>query len=507
MFRRIRHHGLVGLLVGLLGWIPLWAAETGEADRVPRLIRDLGSSQYGQREEAMKQLDTLGTPALAALREATQTDDLEVRRRCQALVERIEKRVQSAQLLEPRRVHLVFKDTPIAAAVADFSRKTGYHLQLQRNSTLPPNRTVTLDTGEVSFWEALEQFCDKAGVAEQNRVSPLRSRPAPTDANRTFREQELRILLREEAMLGINNPNWAPSALNLTLVPGKAPALPTAYSGAIRIQALSPELCVVPTAKSPDHVQVVLEVAPEPKLDWKKVVDIRIEHAVDDNGQTLGQLTHATKPLAEHDLDMRAQMMLSGRSSNQELFSRSIRQIPVALKAGPNYPRSIRELKGTISALVLTPPEALVTIDDVLKATGTTARAKDGSDVKVVEARRDGRSQLHLQLELPGWFGRWTNEQQVVNRRVRMGRMLVNPVDTGHTVGAMTWSVQDARGARLSLARMETRFSQRDSELFQENFLTFYAPGSQEGPFKCVLTGQRLVILDVPFTLKDIPVP
>lgn len=504
MFRRIRHHGLVGLLAALLGLIPLWAAEMEEAGRIPRLIRDLGSSRYGQREEAMKQLDALGPTALAALREATQHDDLEVRRRCQALVERIEKRMQAAQLLEPRRVHLVFKDTPIATAVADISRKTGYHLQVQRNSTLPPNRTVTLDTGEVSFWEALEQFCAKAGVAEQNRVAPLHSRPTPSDADRVIREQELRILLREEALLGINNPNWVPSALNLTLVPGKAPALPTSYSGAVRIQALTPELCVFPTAKSPDRVQVVLEVAPEPKLDWKKVVDIHIERAVDDHGQTLERLTQAAKPLAEHDLDMRAQMMLSGRSSNQELFSRSLRQIPVALKAGPNYPKSLRELKGTISALVLTPPEPLLTIDDVLKARGQTVRAKDGSDIKVVEARRD--SQLHLQVELPGWFGRWGNEQ-VVNHRVRMGRMLVNTVDTGHAVGAMSWAAHDAHGARLSLNRMETRFSQRDSELVQENFLTFYAPRSQEGPFKLVLTGQRLVILEVPFTLKDIPVP
>ncbi len=505
MFRRIRHHGLVGLLAGLLGWVPLWAAGTEEAGQIARLIRNLGSSQYGQREDAMKQLDALGPTALAALRGAAQNDDLEVRRRCQALVERIEKRVQAAQLLEPRCVRLVFKDTPVATAVADFARKTGYHLQLQRNSTLPPSRTVTLDTGEVSFWEALEQFCAKAGVAEQNHVSPLRARPTSSDADRVLREQELRVLLREEAMLGINNPNWSSSALNLTLVPGKAPALPTSYSGAVRIQALSPELCVFSTAKAPDRVQVVLEVAPEPKLDWKKVVDIHIERAVDDHGQPLEQLTQTAKPLAEHDLDMRAQMMLSGRSSNQELFSRSLRQIPVALKAGPDYPKGLRELKGTISALVLTPPEPLLTIDDVLKARGQTVRAKDGSDIKVAEARRDG--QLHLQLELPGWFGRWGNEQQVVNRRVRMGRMLVNTVDTGHTVGAMSWSAHDARGARLSLSRMETRFSQRDSELVQENFLTFYTPRSQEGPFKLVLTGQRLVILDVPFTLKDIPLP
>jgi hypothetical protein len=506
MFCHIKHPGLVGLLAGLLGWVPVWAVENGEAEQVPQLIRDLGSSQYGRREAAMRQLDSLGPKALAALRNAAQNEDLEVRRRSQTLVEQIEKRMEAARLLEPRRIHLVYKDTPVAAALADFSRKSGYSIQHLRGS-LPADQTITLDTGDVTFWEALDQFCKKAGMVEQNRLAPTRPRRIPADADRLRWEQEVRLLLREEALGGINNVYALPATTNLALVNGQAPSLPTSHAGAVRIQALSPELCVFPVVKSPEQVQVVLEINAEPKLSWKKVVDVRIEKAVDDKGQPLELAARDGKPVIDHDLEMRVQAMLTGQQNNVDLFARGLRQIPVNLQVHQNYPQAIRELKGTVSGLVMTPPEVLVAIDDVLKSGGKTVRTKEGSDLKVVEARRDFAGQIRLQCELPGWFGRWGNEP-VINRRARMGRMvMVNTVTAGQPVGTMSWAVQDAQGRRLSLTRMETQFNQRDHELVQENYLTFHTLQGQEGPFKLILTGQRLVILDVPFTLKDIPVP
>ena len=42
-------------------------------------MRQLGSRKYAEREAAARQLETLGQPALAALRRAISTADLEVR--------------------------------------------------------------------------------------------------------------------------------------------------------------------------------------------------------------------------------------------------------------------------------------------------------------------------------------------------------------------------------------------------------------------------------------------
>src|SRR4051794_34553041 len=81
--------------------------------RIDRLINQLASSSYADREEASKALDEIGSPALDALRKAAGARDAEVRRRAAALVRRIEQRVENAQVLAPHKVRLVYKDTPL----------------------------------------------------------------------------------------------------------------------------------------------------------------------------------------------------------------------------------------------------------------------------------------------------------------------------------------------------------------------------------------------------------
>ncbi len=55
-----------------------------------RLIDQLGSERFQDREQATRQLAQLGKSALPGLKEATQSPDAEVRRRAQQLVEQIE---------------------------------------------------------------------------------------------------------------------------------------------------------------------------------------------------------------------------------------------------------------------------------------------------------------------------------------------------------------------------------------------------------------------------------
>src|SRR5206468_1759599 len=92
--------------------------------------------------------------------------EAEVRMRAGMLVKAIETRTVSGSVLAPRKVHLVYKDTPLPDAVADFSKKTGYAITLNDPEDKLKDRKITLDTGEVPFWEALDQFCAKAGLVE-----------------------------------------------------------------------------------------------------------------------------------------------------------------------------------------------------------------------------------------------------------------------------------------------------------------------------------------------------
>src|SRR5690242_1409603 len=66
-----------------------------------RLIERLGSSDFAEREAATRALDEIGPAVLADLRQATTSDDPEVRRRAGELVRLIERRAEAARLLAP----------------------------------------------------------------------------------------------------------------------------------------------------------------------------------------------------------------------------------------------------------------------------------------------------------------------------------------------------------------------------------------------------------------------
>src|SRR5262249_2872619 len=157
--------GLAALMV-----IPTGAAEPPDAKTIDKLVERLGSEDFTDREKAATDLDACGAAALPALRKAAESKDAEISKRSAELVAKIEKRVESERLLAPKRVHLIYKDTPIAEAVADFAKKSGYPLTLSDPENKLADRKITLDTGDVTFWQAFDQFCTKADLIEMDQV-------------------------------------------------------------------------------------------------------------------------------------------------------------------------------------------------------------------------------------------------------------------------------------------------------------------------------------------------
>src|SRR5262249_37278547 len=112
----------------------------------------------------------LGAPALPALKKASLGEDPESARRAEELIARIEKRIETAQLLEPKRVHLHFVDAPVAAVLTELKRQTGYPVPLLPDPGRLADRKIPLDTGLVPFWQALDQLCRQAGLSERGAV-------------------------------------------------------------------------------------------------------------------------------------------------------------------------------------------------------------------------------------------------------------------------------------------------------------------------------------------------
>jgi hypothetical protein len=155
--------------VGLLGLTTMPApAEAPDAAKIAKLVEQLGSDSFADRQKANDALDAIGEPALEALRKATSSTDAEVRKRAKELVDKIEKRSYNSRALAAKMVHLQYKDTPLPDAVADFAKKSGYLIVLHDPDGKLKDKKITLDTGKVTFWNAMEQFCLKAGLTDGN---------------------------------------------------------------------------------------------------------------------------------------------------------------------------------------------------------------------------------------------------------------------------------------------------------------------------------------------------
>ena len=75
----------VALLLLVLPFVPAVAVAPDDTE-VERLIKQLGSDAFKEREAAMKRLQEIGEPALDALDKALSSDDAEVRRRAEYIV-------------------------------------------------------------------------------------------------------------------------------------------------------------------------------------------------------------------------------------------------------------------------------------------------------------------------------------------------------------------------------------------------------------------------------------
>jgi hypothetical protein len=80
-------------------------------------------------------------------------------------------------------------------------------------------------------------------------------------------------------------------------------------------------------------------------------------------------------------------------------------------------------------------------------------------------------------------------------------------VDVSGRLGSMDLTLQDAEGKNLPLNIMSSHFALRDNQMIQQYSLTFQPRIGQEKAGKLVYIGRKSMIIEVPFTLKDVPLP
>jgi hypothetical protein len=375
-----------------------------------------------------------------------------------------------------KRIHLVCKDLPVKDAVADFQKKSGYLFYLHDPDHKLKDRTVTLDSGETTFWHAFGLFCDRAGLVEasvEDLVNPRRGGPVPPPSYgdpvrkpAPIKESEDPAAppVKEQAQpdrddgprIRVGGRSIHPATPGLILLKaGKPPKLPTDDSGAVRVRALAPRLDTSEGINDPEVKEVaqILEVTPEPRLQLQSIRAVRVEKALDEKDQTL----KPGRPMGTSDPTM-WRMPIGGQLAH------------VSLKKGKEAARSLKEIKGVISAEVLTEPVPLLTADNL--AAGKTFKGPQGGSIKVLDVKTDDRNETTIQLEL---------EQPP---------HALPAQDQGTTP---SWAAQDDKGNDLPL-----RVGRQGSTLT----LHCQPHKGQGPPVRLLFLGRKSVSIDIPFLLK-----
>src|SRR5262249_13559268 len=156
----------------------------------------------------------------------------------------------------------------IADALAELSKQSGYTVKMRPVQKDLLQRKITLDTGEVTFWQAFDQLCARADLVDagvgKGRLAPVQQQLPPEKAAETLavakRIEALNVILDthdrrtasyQAALEALpraleqavrlsarmqGRPYWEPNTL---YVKAEAPkSLPTCYAGSVRLRVV-----------------------------------------------------------------------------------------------------------------------------------------------------------------------------------------------------------------------------------------------------------------------------
>ncbi len=483
-------HSLLACLIALAVLALCRAEPSGkdqpgpEAKRIQELILQLGSDEFTTREKAAQELEKIGVPALEALQRATRSDDLETRRAAEELVAKVQASSLAATMLAPRKVSLNLKDVSLAEAVAQLSRQSGYAVQLAGNQPIPADQKITLQVKDVSFWDALTQLCEKAGLTEQ-RANPVTGKG------------EIFLLTR-----------------------GKGPQLSAGSFGAVRLGVLPPAQAQikVPAGKA-NEAFLVLEATAEPRLKGFGMVGVvRVQKAVDDQGQTLQVASETTPPPADPDIDdgrirrgrrggviiIRGNVIVGGAAQGQA--SEGQGQVALRIQRGQKPARVLKELTGVVTAQAYRDlQEDLLVVDNILKATGVH-KGKKGEEIEITSVTQEQSGSVQIEALLRNLAGQAGQAGRI---NIRRGNVVIRGNGGMADVDpAQLPRLLDTQGKAYQLAQTINQGIQIGPAGIAQQVTLVYRPGAgQKEPARLVLRGQQMVIFEVPFTLKNVPLP
>jgi hypothetical protein len=190
--------------MALLGWLPVVLAlllqsapaqtpspaPSNKAGGLERLVEQLADGDYSKRDAAAKELKRIGSPALPLLRKALDSQDSEIRRWAEILVPLLERQADSEKALKPTLVRLHHTNAPLGEVLKDLQQQTKYRFQIAEKDKSLAERPVTLTTGEIPFWDAMDQLSRQVRLSYELGCNDteLNLKENPLSANRRVRQ-------------------------------------------------------------------------------------------------------------------------------------------------------------------------------------------------------------------------------------------------------------------------------------------------------------------------------
>ncbi|VTT96619.1 Uncharacterized protein OS=Isosphaera pallida (strain ATCC 43644 / DSM 9630 / IS1B) GN=Isop_3205 PE=4 SV=1 [Gemmataceae bacterium] len=344
-----------------------------------RLVEQLGSPDFLEREAASKRLDELGAAVVEELRAGAKSDNPETARRSQELLRRAERRLVNDKILAPSLVQLDAKDQPLDTVLAELSKQVKCEIVVGgvKPEDLASKKVTVATNGKVAFWDAVLKVCDAADA----QVAGVGGYVAPGAMPYLGR-----------AKPGVRVAADRNRAVVLEARDG-APKRPFAVSGAVLVEAVPFPKNVLPL--STPHPTALLQAWPEPRLQWEGTTAIKVTRATDAAG---GKLAPEFTPVPTGDVRAAGTGTVLIRNADGSVtvvrdtgsafelpggFRPNVRQAVVRFKQPEKPAAAAKELGASLYATVRTGVEPLCEVRGLEAGKTATGTGAGGTEVSV----------------------------------------------------------------------------------------------------------------------------
>jgi len=371
-----------------------WQPALPSRAEVAKLVARLGSEDFAEREAATRRLEGLGAAAVEELRAAVRSDNPEVVRRASDLLRKAERTLANEKALAPTLVELDAKDRPLDDVLADLSKQAKCEVVLggAKPADLAAKRVSVTTDGKVPFWSAVLAVCDAGELqvaVAGGFAAPGYSVASPLPPAGQYRR--------------VTNPNLA-----VVLEARDKSRRPAAVRGAVLVEAVP-----FPAGAKLDQPTALLQVWPEPRLQWERTTGLKVSRATAADGSRLVADPVPVPDLQGEVIGRRGDGVIIVRNPDGTArvvrdtgefllpggFRPNPRQAVVRLKAGEKPATAAKELAVSVlgSARTRVEPLAIATGLELNK----TVSASGAADVKLsitYQKGPDGKYRAEVEL-------------------------------------------------------------------------------------------------------------